>query len=170
MDPFADTSLTSPHDHPDTAAGAVEDSLRRFRKRARWMFLAFAGITLVIAAIVLPNAPPGTSNQTLLLVLGSVLLGLGVDLALVVGLSAGRPWADHATVWVCWILLFTGIARTLWRLTGAAIDIPIDAILAVAVLSARPSILPAVDPVDRWRVWLLVAVSLVSALASIPPR
>ena len=147
-----------------------DPGLARFRRRGRWLFTALAILTVVVALLVLANVPGNLPDTALLLLVLGVVLGVVVDIALVVGLSNGRPWADHATVAVCWILLVLGLTRTVLRLLGGAIDIPLDSILAALVLSVKPAVLPPVDAADRPWVWIIVGITLVGAISGLAPR
>lgn len=151
---------------PTEAARAVDPTkaaLARYRRRGRILFILLAVFVLVVGGIVLALGGADASPRTILLAAIGLVIGLAVDYVLIVGLGAARPWADHATVVVCVILLLTGVTRSLIRLTNGAIDIPLEAIGAALVLAARPAAFPPSQPGDDMRVGLVALAALVSA-------
>ncbi len=139
------------------------DPLARFRRRGRILFTFLAFWSVVIGGVVITAGGVDRPGLSVLVAAIGLVIGVAVAWALVVGLNAGRPWADRATVIVCGILVAAGVIRSLIRLSDGAIDIPLDAIGAALVLAVRPSALPVARPGDGRRIGLVVAATLVSA-------
>jgi hypothetical protein len=156
----------------DAVGDAARDSgggLARFRRRGRLCFQILAAFTAVIGGTVLVVAAPAVPLPILLTAAAGVALFLVVCYLVVTGLGSGRAWADHATVAVCTILLVAGIIRSLVRLTAGSIDIPIDAIAAAIVLSVRPAGFQPTADEDRPRLWFVVGLAAISAIAGLVP-
>jgi len=164
-----DIDRGSGEDAARDAPGDPGGDVARFRRRGRLCFQILAAFSAVIGGIVLVVAASAVPLPILLTAAASVALFLLVCYLLVTGLGGGRAWADHATIAVCTILVVTGVLRSLLRLSTGSIDIPIDAIAAAIVLAARPARLEPTADEDRLRLWLVVGLAAVGAIAGLVP-
>ena len=78
--------------------------------------------------------------------MGMVVLG-----TLLLALDRRRAWALDAAARICLIVIVFGVLRTFLELGYGRVNIPLDAIAALAVFSRRPSAdaMPTLEPGDR---------------------
>jgi hypothetical protein len=112
--------------------------VERYRGRARILF----GVLSIVAAIGMAIAV-GWSDTRLgiearLGLLVGQMLAIGAFVMLYRALGRGEPWADRATLWVCTILIASGLIRSLVDAGFGRITIPLEAIGAGLVLLGRP--------------------------------
>ena len=134
-------------------------ALRQYRDWARFLF-AILALLAVIGLILVPSTAGGLDPARIAQVWPIVLiLTLNVAatllalLSLIRGLSRWSSWALHAVYPVCIVLIVIGTVRTLIALTQGQINIPLEAIAGLLVLSRPhgPDLFPPATADDRRR-------------------
>ena len=123
-----------------------DDPLRQYRRWATVLFVVLALVGIVGAVVVLSVADT-VPTSTVLQLLGTVVLGTGVMVIVVLALGRGEAWAVHSIVPLCTVIIAAGLIRVIMALASSRIDIPLDVIGALMVLT-RPhpaSSLPSLD-------------------------
>lgn len=145
-----------------TTTETPADPLAQYRSWASVLFAILGAVALIGGAVVI-SSTAGTYSAVLLATVG---LGAVIYIALALLIGRGDPWAIHAIVPVCVLLIVTGLLRTAIALGSGTITIPLELIAAVAVISRdhRPEIMPRVDDGGRRRMWLAVGGLVVSTL------
>ena len=136
------------------------DALRQYRVWARFLFVVLA-LLAAIGLILVPSSSGGLDPARIAQVWPLVLIltlnvaaTLLVLISLIRGLSRWSTWALHAVYPVCIVLIVIGTFRTLIALTQGQIQIPLEAIGGLLVLSRphAPELLPPATADDRRRV------------------
>ena len=147
-----------------TAVGAAPavDPLVLFRRRARNLFtiLAFWSAIVGGAGIIVGSAD--RFGLSIIVTAVGLVAAVALFYVLVMALAERRPWADRATVIVCTILVVGGVARSVIRSAGGAIEVPLDAIGAALVLAVAPAMSAPWGPGDGRRLRLLAAATVVA--------
>jgi hypothetical protein len=89
---------------------------------------AFAFVVLVLIGSRLSSAA----------VLGA-LVAIAVNVIEAFGLRDGRPWARYAMTPMLWIMLVVGLINVVLALSRSTLLVPIDSIVAIWALRARPA-------------------------------
>jgi O-antigen/teichoic acid export membrane protein len=138
--------------NPDLAA------LDQFRRWARFLFailalVAAVGVVLVAIGVGLVPARLAAVWPLVLILAANLAATLIVLVSLFRGLGRWSPWALHAVVPVCGVLIAIGVARTLIALTQNSVMIPLEAIGALLVLTRPhgPDTMPPATAEDRRR-------------------
>jgi hypothetical protein len=154
---------------PTTAAGGDPSAVDQFRRWARFLFallalVAAVGIVLVPVGVGVDLARFAAAWPLILIVAVNVAATLIAFIALIRGLSGWSPWALHAVVPVCAVLISIGMARLLIALTQAQLMIPLEALGALLVLTRPhgPDIMPGATLSDRRRVTVVSGVIFAS--------
>jgi hypothetical protein len=100
----------------------------------------------------------------ILIIAVNVAATLIAFVSLIRGLSSWSPWALHAVVPVCAVLMAIGIARLLIALTQVQLTIPLEALGALLVLTRPhgPDIMPGATLSERRRVTVVTGVIFAS--------
>ena len=160
-------------DTATASAGGDPAALDPFRRLARFLFIILA----LVAAVGIALVPIGVGLDTTRLAAAwplVVIIGLNLAATLIVlislirGLSRWSPWALHAVVPVCAVLIAIGIARLLIALTQGELPLPLEAIGALLVLTRPhgPDIMPGATTSDRRRV--IIAAGVIFASYFVP--
>ena len=143
------------------ASGGDLEALDSFRRLARFLFAILALVVAVGAVMLFVGVGLGPARLAavwpLVLILGANLAAtLFVLVSLFRGLGRASPWALHAVVPVCWVLIVIGVARAVISLTQNQVLLPLEAIGALLVLSRPhgPDIMPPATAEDRRRATL----------------
>lgn len=122
-------------------------------------------VLIVIGGVVTITAGEVSTGVRMTLVSG-VVLGLAWCTALLLGLAARRPWAISAAILVCVGLVVVGVVRALVDLAAGRITIPLEAIIAAVVLSARPPMgdRPALSGGERRIAGAVISIFVVSSI------
>ena len=154
---------------PTTAAGGDPAALDQFRRWARFLFALLAlvagvGIVLVPIGVGVDPARFAAAWPLILIIAVNVAATLIVLIALIRGLSDWSPWALHAVVPVCVVLIAIGIARLLIALTQVQLTLPLEALGALLVLTRPhgPDIMPGATLSERRRVTVVAGVIFAS--------
>ena len=145
-----------------TTTQAPADPLAQYRSWASVLFAILGAVALIGGAVVI-SSTAGTYGTVLLATVG---LGAVIYIALALLIGRGDPWAIHAIVPVCVLLIVTGLVHTAVALGSGTITIPLELIAAVAVITRdhRPEIMPAITESGRRRMWLAVGGLVMSTL------
>ena len=145
-----------------TTTEAPADPLAQYRSWASVLFAILGAVALIGGAVVISS----TTGPYSIVLLATVGLSAVIYIALAMLIGRGEPWAIHAIVPVCVLLIVTGLLRTAIGLGSGAITIPLELIAAVAVISRdhRPEIMPAITESGRRRMWLAVGGLVASTL------
>lgn len=108
----------------------------RFDRWAGALLMVFGIIAAVVATLVTAK-----TREPLFVaaIVAAGVIGAGLPLAGVYGLSAGRTWARPVAVTLLWWAILTGLVEVLAALTRSSLSIPLGAIAAVFVLRMRPA-------------------------------
>lgn len=162
-----DLQLVNPS--PTAAVGGDPAALDPFRRWARFLFALLAlvagvGIVLVPIGVGVDPARFAAAWPLILIIALNVAATLIALVSLIRGLSSWSPWALHAVVPVCAVLIAIGIARLLIALTQVQLTIPLEALGALLVLTRPhgPDIMPGATLSDRRRVTVVTGVIFAS--------
>lgn len=154
---------------PTTAAGGDPAALDQFRRWARFLFallalVAAVGIVLVPVGVGLDPARFTAAWPLIVIIAVNVAATLIALVSLVRGLSGWSPWALHAVVPVCAVLIAIGIVRLLIALTQVQLTIPLEALGALLVLTRPhgPDIMPGATLSERRRATVVTGVIFAS--------
>jgi hypothetical protein len=145
-----------------TVTEAPAEPLAQYRSWASVLFAILGAVALIGGAVVISS----TAELYGIVLLATVGLGALIYVALALLIGRGEPWAIHAIVPVCVLLIVTGLVRSAIAIGSGTITIPLELIAAVAVITRdhRPEIMPAVSEPGRRRMWLAVGGLVVSTL------
>jgi hypothetical protein len=145
-----------------TTTAAPADPLAQYRSWASILFAILGAVALIGGAVVI-SSTAGAYSAVLLATVG---LGAVIYIVLALFIGRGDPWAIHAIVPVCVLLIVTGLVRTAIALGSGTITVPLELITAVAVITRdhRPEIMPPITGSGRRRMWLAVGGLVVSTL------
>jgi hypothetical protein len=156
-------------DSPTAAAGGDPAALDQFRRWARFLFailalVAAVGIVLVPVGVGIEPARFAAVWPLVVIVALNVAATLIALVSLIRGLGRGSPWALHAVVPVCAVLVAIGIARLLLALTQVQLTLPLEALGALLVLTRPhgPDIMPGATVNDRRRATVVTGVIFAS--------
>lgn len=151
------------------SAGGDPAALDQFRRWARFLFallalVAAVGIILVPIGVGVDPARFAAAWPLILIIAVNVSATLIVLISLIRGLSSWSPWALHAVVPVCLVLIAIGIARLLIALTQIQLTVPLEALGALLVLTRPhgPDIMPGATLSERRRVTVVTGVIFAS--------
>jgi hypothetical protein len=154
---------------PTTAAGGDPAALDQFRRWARFLFVLLAlvaavGIVLVPVGVGVDPARFVAAWPIVVIIAVNVAATLIALISLIRGLGGWSPWALHAVVPVCAVLIAIGIARLLIALTQVQLTVPLEALGALLVLTRPhgPDIMPGATLSDRRRVTVVTGVIFAS--------
>lgn len=154
---------------PTTAAGGDPAALDQFRRWAQFLFallalVAAVGIVLVPVGVGLDPTRFAAAWPLILIVAVNVVATLIALVSLFRGLGGWSPWALHAVVPVCAVLIAIGIARVLIALTQSQLMVPLEALGALLVLTRPhgPDIMPGASLSERRRVTVVTGVIFAS--------
>ena len=154
---------------PTVAAGGDPAALDLFRRWARFLFALLAlvtavGIVLVPIGVGVDPARLAAAWPLILIIAVNVAATLIVLIGLVRGVSNWSPWALHAVVPVCGVLIAIGVARTLIAFAQGRPFVPLEALGAIIVLTRPhgPDIMPGATLSDRRRVTVVTGVLFAS--------
>ncbi len=126
------------------------DPLRAYRSWASALFTILLAVALLVTVLALGGmAAFGVAALAIALV--GVALVIVVLVAEISGLRRVAPWAVHAIRPLCLILIIAGLVRFAAGLLDSRVDIPLEALGALLVLT-RPhpgSAMPALDDAGR---------------------
>jgi hypothetical protein len=145
-------------DGASEAPGQTVDTLARYR---RWVTF-FVTLVFLSGLLAVAFGPAQHPNGAVILV--GAVMGMGVLGMVLLALDTQRPWALDSATRICVIVIILGVLRTLVELSFGRLNVPIDAIVSIAVLARRPPAgsLPTLAPADR-QTAVLVAVGFLAA-------
>lgn len=145
MEPESPAGSTAPAaadeilDEPTQATAAADrlESLARFDRWVRLLFLALAALGFGLGVMAAADEVAGTSGAV---GVATIFIGSGVLVGVGWALAAGRTWARPAAVLLCWVLIALGVLRFALLLAGAgSLQVPFEAVLAAFALSLLPA-------------------------------
>ncbi|HSL77184.1 MAG TPA: hypothetical protein VK867_09575 [Candidatus Limnocylindrales bacterium] len=151
------------------AAGGDPAALDQFRRWARFLFallalVAAVGIVLVPVGVGVDPARFAAVWPLVVIVGLNVAATLIALISLIRGLGGWSPWALHAIVPVCAVLIAIGVARLLIALTQAQTTVPLEGLGALLVLTRPhgPDVMPGASTDDRRRATIVTGVIFAS--------
>lgn len=137
---------------PGEAAGSLEraggperpGARPGFERRASNVLLAVFVLSVIGTLIVAGAAPPASAGWAVV-ALAAGLAALGLSVAL----DRRVPWAPGAAVVAMWLLLATGLVRTMLALSTGQVSLPLDSVVAAWALAGEGR--PALGPVPGLR-------------------
>ena len=120
------------------AEGPLErdTALERFDRWAWILCYALAGLGVVVGILAINGSVAGVDR---LVLVASIFVGVAMLSGVAWGLGARRSWGRPAAVLLLWVLVALGIMRfALLLLAVGDLSIPVEAILAVLVLTTLP--------------------------------
>lgn len=154
---------------PSSTTGDLA-ALAQYRNWARFLFSILAALA-AIGLVLVPASTGGLDPDRfaaawplVVILTVNVAATLLVLLSLIRGLSRWSAWALHAVVPVCFVLIVIGGTRTLLALTQNQIQLPLEAIGGLLVLSRPhgPDIMPPATTDDRRRSTIATGVMFAS--------
>jgi hypothetical protein len=126
--------------------------------------VAAVGIVLVPVGVGVDPARFVAAWPIVVIIAVNVAATLIALISLIRGLGGWSPWALHAVVPVCAVLIAIGIARLLIALTQVQLTVPLEALGALLVLTRPhgPDIMPGATLSDRRRVTVVTGVIFAS--------
>jgi len=116
-----------------------------------WAQNTFALLVLLggLAFLLLAGPALRAGPWVALLVVASVALAIGPLMAVILGIHRGASWARPAAAAVLWAIVIAAVIQVVTDLLVPKLTIPLATILALAVLSRRPSERPVAGRRDR---------------------
>lgn len=150
-----------------TGSGDALDAYRRWAIILFSVALAVVVIVLLVVVVTVDDLPVGPRLVGLALI--PSLIGAVAMVVLVVGLVRNVPSAVHAVAPVCVLLIVSGLVRLGSALGEGRLDIPLEAIGAILVLSRRPAttLMPELGAADRRTLLAVVGVIIATQVIAL---
>jgi hypothetical protein len=157
-----------------TGANAAAEGANPWRRFDRWtstFFIVLAVVTFLAALTVGPYAlvDPTVPGAAVAAMIGVALVEIAVLGVASVGLDRRRPWGRTVALGLLLVIVGADVVRVVVDLTRGQVTIPLAAIVALYLLTARPGPLPALGGRDRRIAGGILAVAVLAQLAAIGP-